>query len=86
MYFLFYFFNMCYAIPGKIIQINKDTALVDYSGIKKKANISLINNIKIGDFVLVHAGFAIQKIQKKTALESLKAIEDHIKNIDKKNQ
>ena len=55
---------MCYALPAKIIKLEKELATVDYGGIIKKANISLINHAKIGDYVLVHVGFAIEKLKK----------------------
>jgi len=64
---------MCLAIPGKIIKINKEKneALVDYGdGTKRKANISFIE-VFVNDYVLVHAGFAIQKIDQKEAEETL---------------
>lgn len=64
---------MCLAIPGKIIELNKkkQAATVDYgSGTKRKANVSLVH-VQIGDYVLVHAGFAIQVLDKKEALETL---------------
>lgn len=52
---------MCMAIPGRITAIDGENAVVDYKGIKKTANISLIE-CSVGDFVLVHVGFAIQKV------------------------
>jgi hydrogenase expression/formation protein HypC len=64
---------VCLAIPGKIIEIdkNKQSATVDYgSGTKRKANISLVD-VTIGDYVLVHAGFAIQVLDEKEAQETL---------------
>ena len=64
---------MCLAIPGKIvdIEIKKQSATVDYgSGTKRKANVSLVE-VKIGDYVLVHAGFAIQVLDEKEAKETL---------------
>jgi hydrogenase expression/formation protein HypC len=64
---------MCLAIPGKIIAIDKkmQSATVDYgSGTKRKANISLVD-VTIGDYVLVHAGFAIQVLDEKEAQETL---------------
>ncbi len=64
---------MCLAIPGKIIKLDKKkhTAIVDYgSGTKRNANVSLVN-VKIGDYVLVHAGFAIQVLEKQEALKTL---------------
>ena len=64
---------MCLAIPGKIIEIDnkKKHAIIDYGdGTKRKANISLVE-AKVGDFVLVHAGFAIEVIDEKEAQETL---------------
>lgn len=64
---------MCLAIPGKIIKIDTKNKLatVDYgSSTKRKINISLVR-VKIGDYVLVHAGFAIQVLDKKEAKETL---------------
>ena len=64
---------MCLAIPGKIIEIekNKEHATVDYGdGTKRKANISLVD-VKIGDYVLVHAGFAIEVLDEKEAQKTL---------------
>ena len=64
---------MCLAIPGKIIEIdkNKEHAIVDYGdGTKRKANVVLVD-VKIDDYVLVHAGFAIEVLSKKDAEETL---------------
>jgi len=64
---------VCLAIPGKIVEIDstKDHATVDYGdGTKRKANITLVD-VKTGDYVLVHAGFAIQVLDKKEAQETL---------------
>lgn len=64
---------MCLAYPGRIIKIkNKNHALVDFGGIKKEINIRLIEKAKIGDYVNVHAGFAIQKLSQKDVDEILK--------------
>jgi hydrogenase expression/formation protein HypC len=66
---------MCLAIPGKIESIDekKQTALVNFDGLKKNINISLINP-KAGDFVIVHAGFAIEIIDKNEANEIKKLL------------
>jgi hydrogenase expression/formation protein HypC len=58
---------MCLALPGKIEEIDGDNAIIDYGGVKKSANISFLENIKIGDFILVHVGFAIEKVNKEKA-------------------
>ena len=64
---------MCLAIPGKIVEIDSENqhATIDYGdGTKRQANVSLVD-VKKGDFVLVHAGFAIEVLDKKEALETL---------------
>ncbi|MBN1792446.1 HypC/HybG/HupF family hydrogenase formation chaperone [Candidatus Woesearchaeota archaeon] len=65
---------MCYAIPAKITRIEGDIAIVDYGGVIKKVNHTLVDEAKIGDFILIHAGFAIEKVDKKSAEESLEII------------
>ena len=65
---------MCLAIPGRIIKIdkNKEHATIEYGeGTKRLANITLVK-VKIGDYVLVHAGFAIEVLDEKEAKETLK--------------
>lgn len=64
---------MCLAVPGKIIEIdNKNNqAIIDYgNGTKRKANISFLE-VSVNDYVLVHAGFAIQKVDPQEAEETL---------------
>lgn len=62
---------MCLSIPGKIITIDKDSAQVSVGGTIVKVGMQMIDNVKEGDYVLVHAGFALQKIDEKEALETL---------------
>ena len=70
---------MCLAIPGKILNIkdNGQTAAVDFNGIQKDINIALVQNTSPapGDYLIVHAGFAIQKLAEQDALDILKIIE-----------
>jgi len=64
---------MCLAIPGKIIKISKNQqATADFNGVKKEINISLVG-VRLGDYVIVHAGFAIEQLEKGEA-ESIKKI------------
>ena len=58
---------MCLAIPAKIIKINKNIAEIESLGVIKEVDITLVPDAKIGDYVIVHAGFAIQIIDKKEA-------------------
>lgn len=67
---------MCLAIPGKIKKIFDDnTAEIEIGGIIKRASLDLIPKIKVGDYVLLHAGFAIEIIDQKEALEIFRAWE-----------
>ena len=52
---------MCLAVPAKIVEINGDTAILDLEGVRREGIISLIDDPKPGDYVLLHAGFAIRK-------------------------
>ena len=62
---------MCLAIPAKVLQIESDIAKVDFgSSVSREVNIMLVN-AKIGDYVLVHAGYAIQVINEKEAQETI---------------
>ena len=53
---------MCLAVPAKIIGVEEYSAIIDIMGIESKVNVQLIENHKVGDYILVHAGCAIQKI------------------------
>ncbi|MGF0110935.1 HypC/HybG/HupF family hydrogenase formation chaperone [Clostridium sp. SGI.024] len=53
---------MCLAIPGEMIELNKDTARVSIMGVESEINIQIIEEPKVGDYVLIHAGCAIKKI------------------------
>lgn len=77
---------MCLAIPGKIIEINnkESSALVDYGdGTKRRINISLVT-VNIGDYVLVHAGFAIEKLNKNEAKKTLDIFRQMLTNLEEK--
>lgn len=65
---------MCLGIPMKIVSIKGDDADVSAGGLKRKANISLLKDARAGEYVLVHAGFAIEKVKTKEARATLKVI------------
>ena len=67
---------MCLAIPSKIIEINNDLGIVDVDGVKKEVALHLIEDPKVGDYVIVHAGFAINRIDENEALETLKVFKE----------
>ena len=53
---------MCLAFPGKVIEIKDSLATIEHSGIKRSASLMLLPDAKVGDYVLVHAGFAMQVV------------------------
>lgn len=62
---------MCLAVPGKILSIDDDqVAQVDFGGVKRPVNVSLVD-VAVGDYVIVHAGYAIQVLSEEDALQSL---------------
>jgi len=61
---------MCLAVPAEIKSIDGQTAVVDYGGVTRTANISLVE-VKVGDYVIVHAGYAIQVLDKEEAEKTL---------------
>ncbi|MEM3627774.1 MAG: HypC/HybG/HupF family hydrogenase formation chaperone [Candidatus Bathyarchaeia archaeon] len=63
---------MCLAIPAKVISVEGEKAKVDFGeGVLREINIMLVN-AKVGDYVLVHAGYAIQVLEEKEALETIR--------------
>lgn len=56
--------DMCIAVPLEVIGLYDEEALVYYKGVKMKVNIALLEEVKLGDYVLVHAGCAIEKMDK----------------------
>lgn len=67
---------MCLAIPSKIVKIDDNVATIDVDGIRRKASLFLVENPKVGDYIIVHAGFAINKLNEEDAMESLKVLRE----------
>ena len=63
---------MCLSIPAKIESIEDNMAMVSVGGVTYKASLQLLDDVSVGDFILLHTGFAIQKISPEEAEETLK--------------
>lgn len=63
---------MCLAIPAKVIEIEGDMAVVELGGVTRQASLMLVPETEIGDYVLLHAGFAIQRLDEEEAQEALR--------------
>lgn len=62
---------MCLAIPMQILKIEGDKGLVEIGGIKREVGLQLLKDVKVGDYVIVHAGFVIQHLDEKEAMQTL---------------
>lgn len=67
---------MCLAVPVKLIAIDGDVGLVEMGGARREASLHLVPEAKPGDFVLLHAGFAIQVIDEQEAKATLALLEE----------
>lgn len=75
---------MCLSIPSKIISIDElNSAVVDTMGVKRQVSLDLIgDDLKVGEYVLIHVGFAMQKIDEEEALLSIKTYEEIVKAME----
>ena len=73
---------MCIAFPGKIISIDEDNyAIIDIDGVRREACLDLIDEeVKVGDYVICHVGFAIHKVDEGLAKEKLDFLHELIDN------
>ncbi len=60
---------MCLAIPMRLIEVNEDEGIVETNGVKRKVDLSLLKDVKEGDYIIIHAGFAIEKLDPDYAKE-----------------
>jgi hydrogenase expression/formation protein HypC len=70
---------MCLAIPGKIVEIvdvENQIAKIEVGGVRRNVNIAMLDDVLVGDYVLIHVGFAISKIDEQQALETLRLLQE----------
>lgn len=67
---------MCLAIPLELVEIDGNDAVAQADGIRRRIRVDFIPQPQIGDYVIVHAGFAIERMKKEQALENLAAIRE----------
>ncbi len=73
---------MCLAIPSKIVKIDNNMATIDVDGVQREASLLLLEEPRVGEYVIVHAGFAIHKIDEADAMESLKFLKEAADFVD----
>ncbi len=62
---------MCLAVPMQVIEINDDTAVCEIDGVRRDASLMMLDGVEVGDFVLIHAGFAIERMDPQEAEKTL---------------
>lgn len=72
---------MCLAVPGKVIEVRDGKGVVDIMGVRREVNFELVGEVKVGDWVIVHVGFAIQRMGEEEALRTLKLWEEVLKSV-----
>jgi len=61
---------MCLAVPAKILSINGDSAMIELGGTQREASLMLLEGAAVGDWVIIHAGFAIEKLSEEDAQQT----------------
>ncbi len=78
---------MCLAIPSRIVEREDLRAVVDVYGARREINLMLMpEEVGVGDYVLVHAGFAIQKVERDAARDALKVISSIIEEVSREDR
>lgn len=70
---------MCLGIPGKVLERQGEWAEVEFSGVRRKVNLLFCPEAQVGDYVLVHVGFAIQRLEEEEALETMRLLDEFLK-------
>ncbi|MBC8343063.1 MAG: HypC/HybG/HupF family hydrogenase formation chaperone [Bacteroidetes bacterium] len=73
---------MCLSVPAKVLEIHGEMAKVSLGGIEYEASLQIVEDIQVGDYVLLHTGYAIQKLSEEEAMETLKLFEE-LKELNK---
>jgi hydrogenase expression/formation protein HypC len=78
--------KMCVAIPAKIVKIENGMGIVDMEGTRMEVSLLLQEDAMVGDYVIVHAGFAIQKVDEEAAKESIRVLREIVSELDDKEK
>ncbi len=69
---------MCLAVPMKIVEIDGLDAVAELQGVRRRVRLDLVDDCKVGDYVLIHAGFVIEKLDEEQAKKSLETWEEFL--------
>ncbi|MGL2807961.1 HypC/HybG/HupF family hydrogenase formation chaperone [Helicobacter pylori] len=78
---------MCLAIPSKVVAINDNVAILETLGVQREASLDLMGEpVKVGDYVLLHIGYVMSKIDEKEALESIELYQEMIAKMNETHE
>ena len=79
---------MCIAAPAQVVEINREEnwLFADFGGARQQAKLDLLPEVQIGDYVLIHAGYAIENLTEEAAKESLEAWEELLDVLEKEDE
>ena len=70
---------MCLGIPARVVQVDGTIGKAQIGGVRREVDLRLVEDVRVGDYVILHAGFAIQKLDEKEATETLSLLEEMLK-------
>jgi len=68
--------DLCLGIPGRVEEVKGDEAVVSFGGARRVVRLDLVDNVSVGDYVIVHAGFAIEVVDQDSAMSMLEALKE----------
>ena len=79
---------MCIAAPAKIVEIDRESNIcaADFGGVRQNAKLDLLPDVEIGDYVLIHAGYAIEKLSEQAAKESLESWDELLEMLEEEDK
>jgi len=67
---------MCLAVPGRVTEIKDKTCIAEIFGVSREVSIELLDDVGIGDYIIIHAGCAIQKVDEQEAMKTIELIKE----------
>ena len=79
---------MCIAAPAKIVEIDTESNIcaADFGGVRQNAKLDLLPDVEVGDYVLIHAGYAIEKLSEEAAKESLESWDELLEMLEEEDK
>ena len=79
---------MCIAAPAKIVESDKESNMcaADFGGVRQNAKLDLLPDVEVGDYVLIHAGYAIEKLSEEAAKESLESWDELLEMLEEEDR